>query len=104
MRKFSDFGIKVPDNNMFDVPKVSIADILNCEIEVIDFHTNVTTIHGAGRYVVKIKYNGTECKFFTDSDRIKQILDMIPKDGFPFTTTIKQKKVGDRNARIYSFT
>lgn len=103
MNKFSDFGIKHKETHIFDVEKVSINDILNCEIEVLDYQGNVNTPNGPDRYVVKIKFNKKECKFFTNCGRIKEALSQIPKDKFPFSTIIKQKSLGG-NARVYYFT
>lgn len=105
MKKFSDFEINIQDDKaIFDVQKISITDILNCEIEVIAFETGIKTQHGVDRYVVKIRQNDTEYKFFTNSGRIKQTLDQVPKDGFPFTTTIKQQRYGSGSGRMYYFT
>ena len=104
MKKFSDMGIVVKGGNMFDVEKVSINDILNCEIEVLDFHSGVKTKNGDDRYVVKIKHEDKECKFFTNCSRIKDALLLISKEDFPFLTIIKQRKLGSGNGRIYYFT
>lgn len=38
MKRFSDLGVTVDDgSNIFQVQQVSITDILNSEIEVLDF-------------------------------------------------------------------
>lgn len=103
MKKFSDFGIKPKETKMFEAKKISINDILNCEIKVIDYHKDVTTKNGPDRYVVKIMFDNEERKFFTNCNRIKEELSQIPKDGFPFIATIKQKNLGG-NARVYYFT
>lgn len=106
MKRFSDFGIKPAnsDKAIFEVPQISITDILNCEIEVFDFQSGIKTKHGENRYIVKIKYDGTEYKFFTDAKPIKDVLDQIPKENFPFITVIKQKKFGSGSIKTYEFT
>lgn len=105
MKKFSDFGIDVEaDHHIFPVQQVSITDLLNCEIEVLDYETGVKTQHGDNRYVVKVRQDGVECKFFTNSTLIKEALDKITKQNFPFTTTIKVKKLGSGNGKMYYFT
>ncbi len=105
MKKFSDFGIKPKDNKkIFEVPKISITDVLNCEIIVLAFQPNVKTRHGDNRYVIKIRHNNIECKFFTSSNNLKQVLDEVPEDGFPFTTTIKQQSFGTGNGKTFYFT
>lgn len=105
MKKFSDLGIDVISNhNIFPVPQVSITDVLNCEIEVLDFESGVKTQHGDDRYVVKIRNEGVECKFFTNSTFIKEALHNISKSDFPFTATIRVKKLGVGNGKMYYFT
>jgi hypothetical protein len=105
MKKFSDFGINTLDNkNVFPVPKISITDVLNCEIEVLDYASGVKTSHGENRYVVKIKSDGIESKFFTNATPIKEALDKIPKDEFPFIATIRQQKFGSGSGKTFYFT
>lgn len=42
MKKFSDFGINTLDNKtVFTVPKISITDVLNCEVEILDYESGV---------------------------------------------------------------
>lgn len=104
MKRFSDFGIEIKDDKqMFDVPKVSITDILNCEIEILAFEVDIKTKYGEGRCVVRIKQDEKEYKFFTNSSRIKQSLELVPKDGFPFMTVIKQKRFESGGGKIFYF-
>lgn len=104
MKKFSDFGIEIDiGQNIFPVQQISITDILNCEIEVLDYEAGVKTQHGDNRYVVKIKHEGTECKFFTNSTPIKEALRKIPKNEFPFTATVRVRKLGTGSSKIYYF-
>jgi len=104
MNKFSDFGIKTGgDRKIFEVQLISISDVVNCEIEVLDYEANVKTEHGDGRYILKIRHEERECKFFTTAAQIKEALDKIPKDGFPFTATIKQQRFGS-TGKTYFFT
>lgn len=83
MKKFSELGVTVQDERkMFNCSQVSISDVLNCEIIV--------------------EGNGADGKFFTNAASLKKTLDQIPKDAFPFSTTIKGMKCG--NGKIYQFT
>ena len=91
-------------SNIFPVQQVSITDILNSEIEVQDYEAGVRTQHGDNRYVVKIKADGKECKFFTNSTPIKEALGKIPHENFPFITVIRAKKLGMGNSKMYYFT
>lgn len=105
MNKFSDFGIKTGgDRTIFEVPQISISDIINCPIEVLAFDANVKTSYGEGRYIVKIRHENQECKFFTAASQIKEALDKIPKDKFPFSTVIKQQRFGAGNGKTFYFT
>ncbi|MCL6103094.1 MAG: hypothetical protein M1292_11545 [Bacteroidetes bacterium] len=103
MKKFSELGIKIDDDRkIFNCNQVSISDVINCEIQVIDFIPGMTTKHGEGRSLVYYRYNGQEGKFFTNSRDIKKVLEAVPKEEFPFLTTIKCTKCG--NGKIYQFT
>lgn len=83
-KRFSELGIKQQDDRkIFNCQQVSITDVLNSEIEVIDFIPGMKTQHGEGRYLIKFTQNGTEGKFFTNSSAIKSVLDQIPKEEFP---------------------
>lgn len=106
MKTFSELGIRTPDDDraIFDVELISIGDILNCEIEVLDFLSGIKTKHGDNRYIVKIRYEGKESKFFTDSKYLKFALDQIDVRDFPFRATIKQIKYGNGNSKAYKFT
>ena len=85
MRRFSELGIKqVDDKKIFNCQQVSISDVINCEIEVLDFIPNMKTTHGDNRY-------------------LKSVLDQIPKDEFPFLTTIRSTKLGS-SGKMYQFT
>ena len=105
MKKFSDLGIKPEEQqNIFPVQQISITDVTNCEIEILDYASNVETKFGEGRYVVRIRYENIERKFFTNVKPIKDVLDKVNKADFPFTTTIKPIKFGTGNGKTYQFT
>jgi hypothetical protein len=104
MKRFSDLGIKPEEKNIFLVEQISITDVTNCEIEVIDFSPDVKTKFGEGRYVVRIRYENVERKFFTNAKPIKDALDKVNKADFPFVTTIKPQKYGTGNNKTYQFT
>lgn len=104
-RRFAELGIKVDDGRkMFDCPQVSITDILNTEIEITDYAPGVTTKHGEGRYVVRFAdtATGEEGKFFTNAAPLKNALDKVQKEDFPFLTVIRAAKCGD--GKTYRFT
>lgn len=103
MKRFSDLGVKpVDDRKVFNCNQVSITDVVNCEIEVLDYIPDVKTKHGDGRYLIHYRHEGVEGKFFSNSANIKSALDQVNKEDFPFATIIKCTKCG--NGKIYQFT
>ena len=104
-KRFSELGIKQQDDRkIFNCPQVSVTDILNSEIEVIDYLPDVKTKHGEGRYLIHYRTtDGKEDgKFFTNSTALKSVLDQVKEEDFPFITVIKATKCG--NGKIYQFT
>lgn len=104
MKKFSDLGVNLEDKNIFNVPLISIEDVANVEILILDFEANVKTRHGDGRYILKVKHEGIERKFFTNASPIKNALDQIKKQDMPFATIIKQQRFGSGSGKTYYFT
>lgn len=104
MKDFADFGLvyKAPDGKKrWDCDKVALGDLVNTTIVVEDFERNIKTREGEGRYLVKFTSERYKdgAKFFTNSDELKQMLDLIDgmADGFPFRTTIVRKPIGNGN-------
>jgi hypothetical protein len=95
MKKFSDLGVKpiMGDKKSFNCPEVSIYSVLNIPIEVVDFE-KVDTSYGQGRFLVLIRVNDQEQKFFTQSAPITSALEQIDSSDFPFSATIKQRVFG----------
>ena len=55
MKRFSELGIEIDaDRHIFPVPQVSITDILNCEIEILDFESGAKTQHGSDLSLIHI--------------------------------------------------
>ncbi|MDI6049590.1 hypothetical protein QLS31_07085 [Flavobacterium sp. XS2P24] len=90
MTAFKDLNIQAETNN-FTGDKVRIKTILNVEIKVLDFNikkskvkenTEVLTIH--------FERNGIKNIVFTGSTILMKMIQQVPKDKFPFTTTIIQ--------------
>ena len=105
MKRFGDFGIATTaGKNIFPVPVISIEEVTNCEIAVLDFEAGVKTRHGEGRYVVKVLLEGQERKFFTNATPIKEALQQIDRSSLPFLTTIKQQRFGAGSGKTFYFT
>lgn len=104
-KRFSELGIKQEDDRkIYNCQQVSITDILNSEIEVLDYLPDVKTKHGEGRYLIHFKHveEGYEGKFFTNASTLKNVLSQGDDDKFPFLTVIRATKCG--NGKIYHFT
>ena len=63
------------------------------------------TEQGEDRCIVAIEKNGEACKFFTNSEEMKNILAQVREmpDGFPFETIIKSETFGKGRTK-YVFT
>ncbi len=99
----ADLGIIISDDcKMFNCIQVTISDIVNCEIEVLDFIPGIKTLHGDNRCLVHYRHEGMEGKFFTSARNIKESLEAVNEDDFPFLATIKSQKCGTN--KIYIIT
>lgn len=105
MKDFAELGINFESQDgkkMFECPTVSINDLVNRKIIVKDFESDVKTKQGDGRYVVRIDDDaGRDCKFFTNSIELKQLLDKAREiDELPFRTTIARKNIGNNKSKF----
>ena len=102
MKSFKELGIKVGNvgkdgKRYFDVEVVTLMDILNQDIIIKDFETDVKTKNGGERYAVLIEFQRKECKFITNSYKIKDILDQCKDMNYlPFSCTVKRKAGGTK--------
>ncbi len=93
----------------FQVKSVSITDVLNIPIKVLDFETGITTSKGKDRYAVLYETAaGEKCKFVTSAFEIKNVLDQARKaenEGkqiFPVENVIIRKRsFGDGKSTYY---
>lgn len=93
----------------FQVKNVSISDILNIPIKVLDFETGIQTAKGKDRYAVLYETpNGEKCKFVTSAFEIKNVLDQARKAEeqgtaiFPVENVIIRKRsFGDGKTSYY---
>ena len=107
MKSFKDLKVAYkPEDGKKRFPGtvVSIRELVNLPIVVIDFETGIRTEHGEDRCLVAIQQNGEPKKFFTDSEEMKNILAQIREmpDGFPFETIIKAETYGKGRTK-YAF-
>lgn len=93
MTSFGDIGFIYQRDGKkdFSQPKISLRQLVNMQVKVLDFETDIKTKEGEGRYIVLVSLeNGDERKFFTNNDKMKKALDFArEKNMIPFDTTIK---------------
>lgn len=108
MKSFKDLNVSYkPEDGKKRFPGsvVSIRELVNLPIVVKDFETGIKTEQGEDRCIVAIEKNGEACKFFTNSEEMKNILAQVREmpDGFPFETIIKSETFGKGRTK-YVFT
>lgn len=86
MKKFKDFGIK-PEIQSFIGDKIKMERILNREIVVFDYKIEDSKFHGK-RLDMQIGIGETKHVVFTGSTILISVIQKVPKEDFPFTTTI----------------
>lgn len=88
MNQFKTFGIK-PILSSFSGDKIKIDKILNMEIRILEFKIEPSK-HKANTncMTLQIEKQGTKHIIFTGSSVLMQMIKLVPKDKFPFRTTI----------------
>lgn len=86
MKKFNQFGIK-PTEKGFTGDKIKMNRILNRPIIVKDFKIEPSNFSG-NRLCLHIEVSGTEHIIFTGSNVLMETIALIPRNEFPFETTI----------------
>ena len=99
MKSFKELGVSyapADGKKRFPGPSISIRELVNLPIVVVNFETGIKTDQGDDRTLVAIEKNGEPFKFFTASIEMRNILEQIKElpDGFPFETTIKAETFG----------
>lgn len=89
MKNFKDFNINVKTNT-FSGPKIKISRVLNRPITVHDFKIEESNFAGK-RVDMQIEMGGTKHVLFTGSKVLMDMIQRIPKEGFPFETTIVEE-------------
>lgn len=88
------------DDDQYTERKISITDLINVPVTVLDFKRDVRTQNGA-RHLVRVETSNEVRVFFTSSKSIISVLEH-ERVRFPFTATIKSYSIGDK--RGYKFT
>lgn len=93
MNEFKDFGIKTTVKS-FVGDKIKMSKILNKRVTVIDFKKGDSkyTDKGNGKCLqLQIDVAGTKHVVFTGSTFLMETIEQVPKEKFPFTTTIVEE-------------
>ncbi|TDE53785.1 hypothetical protein [Flavobacterium sp. GT3P67] len=90
MNNFKDFDIK-PEITNFVGEKIKINNLLDKEIIVVDFRVLPSNYEGKGdRLDIQIEYRDEPRVIFTGGKYLRQTIEKVPKDKFPFKTKIKK--------------
>ena len=93
MNNFKSFNISAPAKG-FEGDKIKMTKILNREIVVHDYKVEDSKVfrdRGTGKCLhLQISICGEIHIVFTSASGLIDVIQRIPKDGFPFTTTIVQ--------------
>ena len=86
MNRFSEFA---EEESQFEGKKISIEDILNIEITIIDFNIKKSKIKDGNYVTLQIEINGKRRIVFTGSVVLAKQCEKY-KNMFPFITIIKK--------------
>lgn len=90
MFNFKDLGI-TPKENFFVGKKIEIEDILDVEIIIDDFEIRDSTKRAGTKYLaLQIELKNKKRVVFTSGKILMDVISQIPKENFPFKTTIKK--------------
>ncbi len=91
MNKFSDFGIKAELKN-FVGDKISLKRIFNTPVKVLDYKIESSKHKENTKCLtLQIEYKEEKRVVFTGSTVLIQQIESVPKDKFPFQTTISNQ-------------
>jgi len=86
IKSFKDFGIQ-PKLKTLTGEKIKIERVLNTEITVWDYRIEPSKFTGRCLYL-QIEYKNEKRVIFSASTVLIELIEQIPKTGFPFKTTI----------------
>ena len=94
MNNFKQFDIKMVAKS-FEGDKIKMVKILNREIIIHDFKIEESKHfkeRGSGKCLsLQISLNNEKHIVFTGAGALIEMIQQVPADGFPFTTTITQE-------------
>jgi hypothetical protein len=89
MPQFKDFGIKT-DMSTYVGDKIKMSKVLNREITVLKYKIEESKfgVQGTQRMCLQIELAGVRHIIFTNSRVLRDMIERVPQEGFPFTTII----------------
>jgi hypothetical protein len=87
MKQFKDFGI-TPSINSLTGDKIKIERILNRDIVVHDYRLEDSKYSEGKCLYLQISVGETKHVVFTGSSVLMEMIKQVPKEEFPFKTTI----------------
>ncbi len=91
LKRFSDFGIETPPAS-YQGKKITVDEILNLEILIYSYSITQSKYRG-DCLCLQISINNVKRIVFTNGQTLIILIQKVPKDGFPFqTTVIKEDK------------
>jgi hypothetical protein len=99
MHKFSQFNIEPPEKG-FEGKKIKMSRVLNKEIVILDFRIEDTKIDsyrekGSDKCMyLQVSIEDDKHVIFTSGKALIEIIQKIPRESFPFTTTIIEETFG----------
>ena len=91
MNRFSDLGIQTQVTH-FAGKSIKIDEILNVEITVHEFKVEPSKKKANSDYLtLQIEFDNRKRVVFTGATILIQTIKKVPKDKFPFTTTIVKR-------------
>lgn len=91
VKKYSDFDIKVEGNKKFVGEKMKLHKVLNKEIMIHFYSIEPSKYPEKGSDTclwLQISVDGKKYISFSIAKLLMVLIEKVPKDGFPFTTTI----------------
>jgi hypothetical protein len=94
MNRFNEFNIKFT-SRAFEGDKIKVSRILNKEITVHDYKIEDSKVfkdRGTGKCLyLQISLNNEKHVVFTGASALIEMIQQVPKEGFPFLSTIVQE-------------
>lgn len=103
MNRFSQFNIKTPERG-FEGEKIKITKILNREVVVHYYKIKDSTVEsfkkkGSDKCLhLQVSFDNNMYIVFTSGKALMEVIEQVPKDKFPFVTTIVEEN------SMYKFT